>query len=38
MDFSNVMILSGPMIYDSPVASECENYIVNFEMIEFIDV
>ena len=36
--FSNVMILSGPMIYDSPFTSEYEKYIENFELIDFIDV
>ena len=36
--FLNVMILSGPMIYDSPFTSEYEKYIENFELIDFIDV
>ena len=36
--FLNLMILSGPMIFDSPFTSECEKNIVKFEMIDFIDV
>ena len=36
--FLNVMILSGPMIYDSSFTSECEKYIVSFEMIDFVGV
>ena len=34
--FLNVMILSRPMIYDSPFSSECEKFIVSFEMIDFL--
>ena len=38
MIFLNVMILSRPMIYDSPFSSEYEKFIVKFETIDFIDV
>ena len=36
--FLNVMILSGPMICDSSFTSECEKFIVSFEMIDSIEV
>ena len=30
-DFLNVMILSGPMIYDSSFTSEYEKYVASFD-------
>ena len=35
--FFTLMVLSGPMIYDSRFTSEYEKYIGNFEMIDFIE-